>query len=190
MCEWEEVHPLKHLGLLISVLDKLLLHLKHLVSFDESILFQFLVFLFVLELLEHAFLLSLHFCLFFHFLIDLLTMITFFSLESLGFNLREHVIVPRVVKYNSFGKAFVSLSLNESLEERIWHSSSLRGSTRLAIHSLGLIFTISARFFSHRYRDCFYNLVVLAYNCYTNEDYNNASHWFELSSSLYAGLRQ
>jgi hypothetical protein len=150
MCEWEEVHSLKHLGLLISVLDKLLLHLEHLVSFDESILFQFLIFLLVLELLEHAFLLSLHFCLFFHFLIDLLTMVTFFSLESLGFNLRKHVIVPRVVKYNSFGKAFVSLSLNESLEEGVWHSSSLRSGARHSIHSLGrLSITITTALVSH-----------------------------------------
>lgn len=80
MGEWEEVRSLHHLGLLISVFDKLLLYLEHFVSFNESILFQFLIFLFVLELLEHAFLLSLYLCLFFQFLIVLLTIVTCFPL--------------------------------------------------------------------------------------------------------------
>lgn len=60
MREGEEVHAFKHLSFMLSILQELLLHLEHFISFYKGILFQLLVLLFMLELLEHSLLLSLY----------------------------------------------------------------------------------------------------------------------------------
>jgi hypothetical protein len=122
----------------------LLFNLEHLISFNKGILFQFLILLLMLELLEHAFLLSFHLCLFLHLLVVLHAVITGSLLQSLGFDLREHVVVPGVVEYYSLGKAFMSLSLNEGLEEGIGHGSSLRSGAREISSSIGLSVTVAA----------------------------------------------
>lgn len=54
-----------------------------------------------------------------------------------------------MVKHYSFSEAFVSLSLNESLEEGIGHSSSLRSGAREIRNSLGLTIPVTALFISH-----------------------------------------
>jgi len=102
----------------------------------------------MLKLLEHAFLLSLHLGLFLHLLVVLLAVIESSPLLSLGFDLREHVVVPGMVEYYSLGKAFMGLSLNEGLEEGIGHGSSLRSGAREISCSIGLSVSVAAGFLS------------------------------------------